>query len=223
MIMENREILKHIKLGTKEVLYYPYKEGGSPLPLRPLSSFELDDCFYRALKEAPNKVAAFLVDLKLDLIRGEQDVKFSNKTYAELRKYYDLIDYWVVYHAMKDFQDEWFRQPNFETDIPKGFEKVKEMQEIHKIASFVYDTSFQPKEVIEKIFSDESGREIAYCVFYLKVPLCEISDLTRLQRSYLLYAKGKLPQIMDAKFKEKSYSISGEEMSWQEFLEKFGL
>jgi len=42
---EKLEILKHITLGTDEVLYYPYNGGKEPLPLRPLSSFELDQCF----------------------------------------------------------------------------------------------------------------------------------------------------------------------------------
>jgi len=216
------EILKHIKLGTKEVLYFNYV-GRFPLPLRPLSSWELDDCFYKALKEAPSKIASFLVDLKLDLLKDDVKINLSNEGYAELRKYYDSIDYWIVYHAMKDFQDEWFRQPDFETDIPKGFEKIKEMQEIHKIAAFVYDTSYQPREVIEKIFKDKYGREVAYCVFYLKVPLADIPDLTKLQRDYLLYSKGKLPQIMEGAAKEKSYSISGEEMTFQELMEKLGL
>lgn len=223
---QKAEIIKHIKLGTNEVLYYPYNRGKQPLPLRPISSHELDQCFYQALKHAPTKIADLVVKLKLKLIDTTRDISISDKGYADLEEHYDSIDYWVVYHAMKDFQDEDFKFPDYDKvdSFPKGYYKVRDkMQEIHAIAEFVMNASRGEEEIIKEIFKDEYGREVGYCVYYLNTPLAEISKMTRLQRDYLLYSKVNLKAVMKGKAKESSYIISGKTMTVKDIMERFGI
>ena len=222
---EKLEVVKHIKLGTDEVLYYPYNNGQEPLPLRPISSYEFDQCLYKALEYAPNKVSNLVIDLKLKLIDSKREIDVSDKGYAQLNKFYDSIDYWVVYYAMKDFQDDWFLEPDYLTEDvhPKGFYQVLKMKDVHDISNFVLDTSYQKREVIEEVFVDESGREVAYLYFYLNIPLSDIKNMTKLQRDYLIYAKGEMPKISAGKQKESGYIISGQKMTVKDFLDKMGV
>ncbi|KKK72965.1 hypothetical protein LCGC14_2898590 [marine sediment metagenome] len=97
---EKLDTLRHIKLGVKEVFYFDY--DGNALPLRPISSYELDDCFYKALEYATPKVADLVIKLRLKLIEKSEEVDFSNQDYLSLQKHYDAISYWIVFHSMKD-------------------------------------------------------------------------------------------------------------------------
>lgn len=223
-LKEKIDIIKHIKLGTDEVLYYPY-EGYQSLPLRPISSYEQDDCYYKALESAPTKIADFLVKVKLGLIDKDRKVNISNEGYANLQRFYDTIDYWTVYHSMKDFQDESFKEPDFmrEGAFPKGFYEVMKMNEIHEIALFVINASYKKNAVIKEVFSDDLGREVAYMMIVLNQPLDKIGKMTKLQRDYVVYSKDKLPQIIKGDKVKKRMSISGETMTIKEFLEEFGL
>lgn len=222
---EKLELIKHIKLGTNEVLYYPYNYGRDPLPVRPISSFELDQCFYKALEYAPEKVSHLVVNLKLGLIDKERTIKLTDDGYSKLIKFYDTVNYWIVYYALKDFQDDDFRKPNYnEVNVfPNGYYYIRNMNEIHEIAAFVMSASHQTEEIIKEIFTDEIGREVAYRIHFLKQPIAEIGKMTNLQKKYIIYAKNELPKIISGKNKKKSYSVSGEEMTMQEFITQFGV
>ena len=222
-IDEKLEIIKHIKLGTSEIIYYPYNHGEEPLPLRPISSWELDDCFYKALENASGKVADLVIDLRLGLIDGKRDINVSDDGYKQLTQFYDIVNFWVVYYSMKDFQEDWFSKPNYKQpdEHPKGFYAIRQMSEIHEIADFVMSASFRPKDVIKEIFKDNYGREVAYCMYYLNIPLADFKNLTRLQREYLIYADGNLHKILEGQTKEDNYVFSGKEMTMKEFLRKF--
>lgn len=224
-VNEKIEVIKHITLGTNEVLYYPYTEGKEPLPLRPISSFEFDQCFYKALEYAPSKIAGLVIKLKLKIIETSRDIDVSDEGYAKLQKFYDSIDYWIVYFAMKDFQEDWFTKPDYSTEetYPKGLYQILKMNDVHKIADFVLNASNQKQEAIEQVFVDETGREVAYLYFYLNVPLADIKNMTKLQRDYLIYAKGEMRKISIGKQKEKGYIISGQKMTVKDFLDKMGV
>lgn len=178
-------MIKHISLGTNEVFYYNY--FGEQLPLRPISTFELDECFYNALAFAENEIAELVVKLKLRLISPKTKIELDNKKYAELQKYYNSLDYWIVFFAMKDFQDEDFTKP--ENGFPRGLHFVKTMRDVHKIAKEVLNASYQPKEVIQEIVRSSDGKVIASIVFNLNVPLSEYSKITNLQRDFLVLSK----------------------------------
>jgi len=96
-------------------------------------------------------------------------------------------------------------------------EIVKKMSDVHKIAEFDLDAAVQSREVVKEILKDEYGKEIAYAVYYLKQPLAKISDLTRLQKMYLIYSKGEIRNVG----KKSSYVLSGQKMTVKELLEMF--
>lgn len=180
-------MIKHISLGTKEVFYYDY--NGEQLPLRPISSLELDNSFNNSLINTSEEIVEILVKFKLSLVKPNTKVDIDNKKYSELKRCYQEIDFWIVYYAMKDFQDEDFSKPK--DGIPFGITLVKKMTDIHKIAKEVLGYSYQPKEVIKEIVKDEEGKTIANIVFYLNVPLTDFASMTKLQRDFLILSKIK--------------------------------
>ena len=220
---ERLDILRHIKLGVKEVFYYDY--DGNALPLRPISSYELDDCFYKALQLATPEVADLVIKLRLNLKEGNQEVDFTNQDYLSLQKHYNTISYWVVFHSMKDFQDEDFLIPIYQDGelLPKGMFQIREMNYIHDISNIVVNSSYRPKDVIKKIIKDESGKEIAYLVLYFNIPLSNIPDSTKLQIDYLIYSKGEITKVRASDIKTKQYEFSGESITIGDLLKRVGV
>lgn len=220
---EKLDILRHIKLGVNEVFYYDY--DGNALPLRPISSYELDDCFYKALDYATPKVADLVIKLRLKIKEGNQEVDFSNQDYLSLQKHYDAISYWIVFHAMKDFQDEDFKIPIWEDDeiLPKGILQIRQMNYVHNIANIVINSSYRPKEMIKQIIKDGYGKEIAYLTLYFNVPLATITDMTKLQASYLVYSKGEITKVKASEVKTAQYEFSGVTTTIGEIYKKAGI
>ncbi len=216
---EKLDTLRHIKLGVNEVFYFDY--DGNALPLRPISSYELDDCFYKALEYATPEVANLVIKLRLKLFKKSEEVDFSNQDYLSLQRHYDTISYWVVFHAMKDFQDEDFSIPIYENEevLPKGMFKIRKMNHIHNMANIVVNSSYKPKEFIKQIIKDELGKEVAYLVLYFNVPIANIPDITRLQRDFLIYSKGEMRKV---KVSDK-YEMSGKTMTIGDLLKKIGM
>jgi hypothetical protein len=220
---EKLDTLRHIKLGVKEVFYYDY--DGNALPLRPISSYELDDCFYKALKYATLDVANLVIKLRLKLIEKSEQVDFTNEDYLSLQQHYDAISYWVVFHSMKDFQDEDFLIPIYQKNelLPKGIYEIRKMNYIHDIANIIVNSSYRPKEFIKQIIKDDLGKEVAYLVFYLNIPLANLNDLTRLQRDYLIYSKGEVTKVKASDIKTEQYEFSGETTTLGDLLRKAGM
>ena len=218
-----KSIINHVKLGVDNIFFYPYNEGKYPLPLRPISSFELDTAFYNSLEYAPGKIGGLVVKLRVGLIKGDRNINISNEGYKDLLKFYDNVNYWIVYFSMKDFQPKKFSEPDYERNgHPKGYFLIKEkMQKVHEIADYIMNGSYQTEEVIKEVFEDTFGKEIGFCVYYLNQPLNKIGKLTELQKDFLIYTKIHLDKWIKGKSKEKSYIVSNKPMSMKEFLERF--
>ena len=169
-------MIRHIKYGTDEVFQFDY--NGENLPLRPISSYELDQCFYKTLVHAEKEIGEIFLKLKLGALKPGTIVDYDNEFLAELRDFYDNLDYLVVFYSMKDFQPETF-----------SVQDVKKLQHVHEMASKIYGYSYQPKEVVKEIVKDEAGKHVATIVFNLNVPLGKLSELTKLQRDFLILSK----------------------------------
>lgn len=215
---DTNEVLRHITLGVNEVLYFPYNNGTEPLPVRPLSSLELDECYLSALKEAPPKVAELVVKLKTGILDEETEVDLSNDGYVNLKKFYSAIHYYIVYHGMKDFQDEWFRKPDFQKGEPKGMETVRQMDDIHRIAKYILSASTAHKKVIEEVYKTSRGKHLATKIVYLNEQLCDLKDMTELQEKYIVHSKGHIDEYLEGVHKEKSIIKSGETMKLRDLL-----
>lgn len=220
---EKLDILRHIKLGVKEVFYYDYDSNA--LPLRPISSYELDDCFYKALEGATPKVSDLVIRLRLKIKEGNQEVDFNNQDYLSLQRHYDAISYWVVFHSMKDFQDEDFKKPIVKDGeiLPKGIFQIRKMSYIHDIADIIVNSSYKPKNVLKQIIKDKSGRELGYLTLYYNVPLANMPDITKLQRDYLIYFKGEITKVKASDIKTKQYEFSGKTTTIADIYKKAGI
>ena len=220
---EKLDVLRHIKLGVKEVFYFDY--DGNALPLRPISSYELDDCFYKALQGATRKVADLVIKLRLKIKEGNQEVDFSNQDYLSLQQHYDAISYWAVFHSMKDFQDEDFKIPIWVDNevLPKGIFHVRQMSYIHDIANLIINSSYRPKEMIKQIIKDGYGRELARLILYYNVPLATIPDITSLQKKFVIYSKGELTKVRASDIKTAQYEFSGEPTTIADIYKKAGI
>ena len=113
-------MIRHIKYGTDEVFQFDY--NGENLPLRPISSYELDQCFYKTLVHAEKEIGEIFLKLKLGALKPGTIVEYDNEFLAELRDFYDNLDYLVVFYSMKDFQPETF-----------SVQDVKKLQNVHEM------------------------------------------------------------------------------------------
>jgi len=77
--------------------------------------------------------------------------------------------------------------------------------------------------MIKQIVKDEIGREVAYLTLYFNVPLATIPDITKLQRSFLIYSKGELTKVKASDIKEKQYEFSGKTTTIAEIYKKAGV
>ena len=166
-----------------------------------------------------------LKKLRLKIIDKAEDVDFSNEDYLSLQKHYDAISYWVVFHSMKDFQDEDFKKPIVKNNeiLPEGIFQIRKMNHIHDMANIIVNSSYKPKNVIKQIIKDKSGRNIASLVFYLNIPLADMPDITKLQRDYLIYSKGEMTKVKASDIKTKQYEFSGKKLTIEELLKKVGM
>ena len=110
-------MLKYITLGTdcKEYFFY----DGKPLPIRPLSSYELDQAFIKAVESVSPLIFNSVMNLKLN-IKENIDIKLDKNNYKDFMSYYNEVDYWIVYFAIKDFQEEEFDFPDYDGKFKAG-------------------------------------------------------------------------------------------------------
>jgi len=202
-------MLKHIQLGINEKFYFNY--NGEQLPLRPISSMELDQCFFNALTYIEDEIANLVIKIKLRLLDPKTKIEIDNKKLAQVLNYYNNVNYWIVYFSMQDFQDDEFSK--IINEIPEGFQIIKKMRNIHKIAQEVLRYSYQPEDVIQEIIKTREGKIVASIVFNLNVPLNELSKLTDLQKDFLI-----LSRLEETKPVKHIISKTGDKVSVEDVL-----
>jgi len=102
----------------------------------------------------------------------------------EYLKYLKESDYWIVYHAMKDFQPEDF-----------SIDDVYKMRLVHEIAEHVIMLSSAPTDVIIDEIRTPEGQELAKVVYEFKIPLTdEAWKLTPLQHQFMIWASPDAPK-----------------------------
>lgn len=223
------DILKYIKLGTNTKEWFNY--DGQPLPIRPLSSYELDEVMLKVLQEGiTQQIFDSLYKIKMNLIlEDEVNIPINPQNYKNFFLYYNRIDYWTVYHGMKDFQPEDFSKPDFDKefendfddwkiDFPKGYYVVRKMKYVHEIAKNIRNMSNQPLVKLSGVLKNNRGVNLASMVFVFHHPLAsEAWKLTPLQESFLYYGRPGAPIIIASE--EDLPGISGV-MSIKEVMEK---
>jgi len=201
------DILKYIKLGTNAKEWFNY--DGQHLPIRPLSSYELDEIMLKVIREGiTQKIYESVYKVKMNLIDPSEKIKLDLEDYKEFFYYFNLIDYWIVYYSMKDFQPEEFSVPDyerkFENDFddwtyknPKGYYIVKKMKFVHQIARDIMTITSQPLIKLRGVLSNNRGKMLASLVYVFHQPLSsEAWKLTPLQEDFLIYSRPDAPVII---------------------------
>lgn len=198
-------MLKHIALGTDFVDYYNY--DGNALPIRPLSTYELDEALKKSVGGISPLIFNEFVKFKLNLIE-DSEIKITKHNYESFLDFHNEFDHWIVYYSIKDFQDSDFSKPDYEgeykkyddwnADFPKGYYKVREMKYVHKIAEKIMSMTNQPETKLMKILENDEGQILATFVHYFHVPLADKAwKLTPLQQKYIIFSRPGAPEYVE--------------------------
>jgi len=201
------DILKYIKLGTSVKEWFNY--DGNALPIRPLSTYEIDEIMLKVLKEGITQTTFdALYKVKLNLIEPNEKIDIKQDDYTDFFYFYNLVDYWTVYYSMKDFQPEKFSMPDFDAEfekdykdwnakIPKGFYIVRKMKHVHEIAKDIRNMTAQSPTVLAEFLTNNEGKILANMIFYFQQPLVsEAWKITPLQSHFLYYGRPDAPQLI---------------------------
>lgn len=199
-------MLKYIALGTDCKEYFNY--DGKPLPIRPLSTYELDQAFLKAVEGVSPLIFNTIIKMKLDVLDENYFIDLDKNNYKEFVKYYNESDYWIVYSAIKDFQDESFSLPDFDCEYeqdyddwnpekPKGYYLVRKMKYIHQLSKDIMSMSSRPAEEMVEVLTNSDGKILASMVHKFHQPLASQAwKLTPLQVSFIFYSRPNAPQIL---------------------------
>lgn len=201
-------MIKYISLGTDCKEYFNY--DGKPLPIRPLSTYELDEILKKAVEGLSSIVFEKVVKLKLNVLDKKEEIKLDKNKYKDFLTYYNEVDYWTVYYAMKDFQSEKFSMPDYEGEFkddfedwvgnkPKGYYIVRKMKYVHKISDDIMNMTSPRMEELVSIIENDQGKILATIVHKLNTPLVSKAwELTPFQTKFLYYTRDGAPEIVES-------------------------
>jgi hypothetical protein len=203
------DILKYIKLGTNSKEWFNY--DGTPLPIRPLSTYEMDEILEKIITEGiTQQTFTSIYKIKFNLFNQKEKVEVSQKNYLEFFNYLNIIDYWMVFYSMKDYQEEEFSKPDYSEefrdefddwreDTPKGYFIVKKMKYVHQLAKDIQYMTSQPLTALARVLKNKSGKTLASMVFKFHIPLAnEAWKLTPLQETFLYYGDPSGPTLLES-------------------------
>ena len=204
---KTQDLLKYIELGTSHKEWFNY--DGQALPIRPLSSYELDQALLKAIQEGiSQKALQSVIKIKLKLQDKDSKIDLNIEDYQDFLKYYNEIDYWVVFFAMKDFQPENFSLPDYNGEFEKEFDDwnenkekgyyiVRKMKYIHKMAEDIINMTDQPVTKLIEVVTNTKGKILASCIHAFHQPLVsEAWKLTPLQQKFMLYSSPDSPTLL---------------------------
>lgn len=162
-------------INTKYQYFDP--SFSEPITYRAITRWEHEQAHANALEECQNeKVVKLLVGLGWRTITvDDEDSEFSIDDYKEFRMYQFDVMLWVCYYGLKDFQPD-----NF------SIETLKEsFVDLKTLSINILDVSVATREQIVEIIENRQGRELAYIIHVLNVPLVdEAWKITPLQLKF---------------------------------------
>ena len=200
-------MIENILLGIHKKEFFNY--NGVPFPIRPLSTYELDEAMIRAVEGISPIIFDKVVKLKLRLLEKDENIDLTRENYADFLRYYNEIDYWTVYYSTKDFQNEDFQKPDFSAEFeeefedwslkkPKGYYIIRKMRYIHMIADDIMTMTDQPVSKLTEVLKNSRGRTLATMVHQFHVPLVsEAWKMTPLQTTFLYFSRPGAPEVVD--------------------------
>ena len=181
--MTNDRILDIIRAGITKKDFFNY--GGVSIPIRPVTSMEIDEAKREAYELADDKLIEVIMGIKLGRIDPTKTLdKIPRGFYKNIERFDAEIEYWLVYHSMKDFRDSTFT-----------IKDVRLMQHVHTMAKQILKLSAAPKSQIIEIVSTPEGKELAKIVYHYKIPLVDAAwKLIPLQHDFMIWAHPDAPK-----------------------------
>jgi len=181
VIMED-SFLNMIRKGINVKSFFTY--DGHNIPIRAISTVETDDAKYKSMGLVDQKLAKFILQMRLGTFKEAIDLStVPPEMFTNYVRYVLEFDYWIVFHAMKDFRDSSFT-----------IEDVRKMRHIHEIAMKAINMSSADTDFVIQFVRSEDGQELAKIIYELKQPLeSAIWKLTPLQHEFLKWSNPNQP------------------------------
>lgn len=172
--------LQFIRGGIKASTIFNY--DGYEVVIRPISSAELDDAEEHGYELVDSKLAKLIMRVRLNDLKLTQELtEIPPEMFRNINKFYKEIDYWIVYHSMKDFQPDDF-----------SIEDVRKMRHVHTMSKDILEISAGTKGMIFRAISNVEGKRLCNIIVNMKVPLADSAwDLTPLQEKTYEILSGK--------------------------------
>ena len=93
--------------GHDDVRLFNNPYYSNPIKVRSLYAFELDEIEAIALAECSESTAKFILKYKLMSDKTEEEeIDYDKLDINEVKKYFDMIDYYIAFYACRDYQDK---------------------------------------------------------------------------------------------------------------------
>jgi hypothetical protein len=156
----------------------------------------MDDAMFKALSGVASKtVVNALISMNLGILGIKDKMDIGPSDYADFVKYRREIDYYICYHAIKDFEE-----------IDEDDLKETSL-EIHQMANKIRSMSVSTDDIVEEFIESPEGKKLASIIYRIHVPLVnEAWKATSLQVKFLKRANvptapaTDIPQEQSASF-----------------------
>lgn len=196
------DLIRAIKEGIKLSSFFHSKFYGA-IQFRPISNSEVDHVLEMVF--ANRSIESIALFKKIKFKDTEVKVELSLELLEEIDTMWEEMDYWICFHALKDFQPEEWKTPD-ENSIPLGIRIMKDPNsylEFHDLADKIMTYSWRPRNVVRSVIKTKAGKQIATAYWNLDWKLAEtLRDLTDLQIKFVLESYGI---SKDPEKEEKSY------------------
>jgi hypothetical protein len=177
------DLIDAILDGVKVRSFF-YSQYYGALEYRPLTLKETEECYSRALEGRSMEATNFITTYRLG---GPMDGLKTVELAMEVNSIRSVVNAWIVYHAVKDFQPPRWRQ--VKDGLPLGIQALHEdacCLEIDTFARQVLALSVCPRGRMESFLKTGDGKVIGTAIWKLDMPLVQnLGDLTELQLSFL--------------------------------------
>lgn len=183
------DLIEAIKEGTDLSLFFHSNLYGS-IRYRPISNEEVRKIMHRCIKSKPDEVREFIADIKF---RHKPKKDIPTKMIDLVVETLEDMDTWIVYYAVKDFQDEAWQHVH-EDGKPLGYHLLSSPNcflELGRMSGEIMQATTRPKEEIRAFLKTDNGVTLAHAVWKLNVPLSDrLWKLTGIQLTFLAESSG---------------------------------
>lgn len=178
------DLIEALKKGIDLYSFF-YSKYYGPIKYRPLTNLEISMVLKSSLKGKSKEMREFIKDMRLKLIpKKEIDISMLDDVSDVL----DIMDAWIVYHAVKDFQEENWQHEN--DGIPLGVYLLRSPDSYLEVSRFAEDVmrlSTRPVDEVKSFIKTGAGEILAETTWKLGYPLTDkLWKLTNLQLSFLI-------------------------------------